>query len=69
MQFTAAEFVEWYLEFRPQSLREPMTQLNSSLGEWGAVAAHAGELREAHLREQIYIYRWFDKVYLFRWFE
>jgi len=28
-----------------------MTQLNSSLGEWGAVAAHAAELEPAHLRD------------------
>ena len=28
-----------------------MTQLNSSLGEWGAVAAHAKDMAEAHLRD------------------
>jgi glucose-6-phosphate isomerase len=28
-----------------------MTQLNSSLSEWGAVAAHADELASAHLRD------------------
>ncbi len=28
-----------------------MTQLNSSLSEWGAVAAHANELAGAHLRD------------------
>ena len=28
-----------------------MTQLNSSLKEWGAVAAHAEELKDAHLRD------------------
>ncbi|HME39019.1 MAG TPA: glucose-6-phosphate isomerase [Steroidobacteraceae bacterium] len=28
-----------------------MTQLNSSLKEWGAVAAHAFELKDAHLRD------------------
>src|ERR1700722_15905247 len=28
-----------------------MTQLNSSLSEWGAVAAHADELAGAHLRD------------------
>jgi glucose-6-phosphate isomerase len=28
-----------------------MTQLHSSLSEWGAVAAHAGELKDAHLRD------------------
>src|SRR3984893_17329989 len=28
-----------------------MTQLNSSLREWGAVAAHADELKDAHLRD------------------
>ena len=28
-----------------------MTELNSSLGEWGAVAAHAAELKVAHLRD------------------
>jgi glucose-6-phosphate isomerase len=28
-----------------------MTQLNSSLKEWGAVAAHAAELERAHLRD------------------
>jgi glucose-6-phosphate isomerase len=28
-----------------------MTELNSSLGEWGAVAAHAAELTGAHLRD------------------
>ena len=28
-----------------------MTQLNSSLNEWGAVAAHAEELKDAHLRD------------------
>src|ERR1700722_8471864 len=28
-----------------------MTSLNSSLNEWGAVAAHADELRDAHLRD------------------
>lgn len=28
-----------------------MTQLNSSLKEWRAVAAHAGELKDAHLRD------------------
>ena len=28
-----------------------MTQLNSSLGEWSAVATHADELAGAHLRD------------------
>jgi len=28
-----------------------MTQLNSSLKEWGAVAAHAEELKDTHLRD------------------
>src|SRR5271170_6536641 len=28
-----------------------MTQLNSSLATWGAVAAHADELKDAHLRD------------------
>src|ERR1700738_5169488 len=28
-----------------------MTQLNSSLSEWRAVAAHADELKDAHLRD------------------
>src|SRR5258708_37110739 len=28
-----------------------MTQLNSSLKEWGAVTAHADELKRAHLRD------------------
>src|SRR6266853_3250465 len=34
--------------FRAEDL---MTQLNSSLKEWGAVAAHAEELKSAHLRD------------------
>jgi glucose-6-phosphate isomerase len=33
----------------PESIT--MTQLNSSLGEWGAVAVHAAELGSAHLRD------------------
>jgi glucose-6-phosphate isomerase len=28
-----------------------VTELNSSLGEWGAVAAHAAEIKDAHLRD------------------
>jgi glucose-6-phosphate isomerase len=34
-----------------ESRSPAMTQLNSSLREWGAVAAHAAELQGAHLRD------------------